>query len=116
MNNRIKELRIYLGLTQQEFGNKVGVSQNAIAKYEKGIRTPLEPTVKAICTETKASYEWLKYGTGEMFEEKDSLMDLVDRILRTEDEATKELFKSFAKLNADDWKALASLIEKMTKK
>lgn len=51
-----------------------------------------------------------------MFEEKDSLMDLVDRILRTEDEATKDLFKFFAKLNTDDWKALASLIKKMTKK
>ena len=36
MAERIKELRIAAGLTQDELGEKLGVQKSAIAKYENG--------------------------------------------------------------------------------
>lgn len=36
MAQRIKERRNYLGLTQEELGEKLGLQKSAIAKYENG--------------------------------------------------------------------------------
>lgn len=36
MGDRIKELRLYHGMTQEELGQKIGVQKSAIRKYEKG--------------------------------------------------------------------------------
>ena len=36
MGQRIKELRIKNGLTQEELGKYIGVQKSAIRKYEKG--------------------------------------------------------------------------------
>lgn len=38
--NRLRELRIKAGMTQREVGNKVGRNENAICKYERGLREP----------------------------------------------------------------------------
>lgn len=35
MNNRIRELRKALGLSQKEFAEKIGLKQNAISYMEK---------------------------------------------------------------------------------
>ena len=47
-----KQARERLGFTQAEVANKVGVKQNAISNYEKGIRYPrldeLEHIAKAL--------------------------------------------------------------------
>mgnify|MGYP000237739975 CR=1 FL=1 len=38
MGERIKELRKALGLTQQEFANRIGSVQNTVTGYETGRR------------------------------------------------------------------------------
>ena len=40
MNNRIRELRKELGLSQKDFAEKIGVSQSSINYWEKGQRIP----------------------------------------------------------------------------
>ena len=40
MQDRIKELRKSLGLTQKDFGERLGVQANTITSYESGVRTP----------------------------------------------------------------------------
>jgi transcriptional regulator with XRE-family HTH domain len=42
---RIKQLRLELGLTQKELGEKIGVNDNAITNYEKGNREPDNATI-----------------------------------------------------------------------
>ena len=49
MNNRLKELRTHLNLTQQEFADKLGTSRNNIAGYEIGRRSPSDAVVSLIC-------------------------------------------------------------------
>lgn len=36
MAERIKERRIFMGYTQEELGEKLGLQKSAIAKYENG--------------------------------------------------------------------------------
>lgn len=35
MKNRLKELRIEKGLTQEELGNQLGLANNTISRYER---------------------------------------------------------------------------------
>ena len=64
MNERIKKLRKVLDLTQQEFGERLGIKRNTIATYESGRNEPIDAVVSLIC---KVNEEWLRDGTGEMF-------------------------------------------------
>lgn len=43
-----KELRLEMGLTQQELANKLGVSRSAVGMYEKGEREPDFETLETI--------------------------------------------------------------------
>lgn len=67
MNDRIKEIRKTLNLTQDEFADKIGLARNSIASYESGRRTPNDAIIKLICREFNVDYFWLTEGKGEMF-------------------------------------------------
>lgn len=64
MNDRIKQLRKKEGLTQTEFGQRIGVKGNTITGYETELRTPSDAIIKAISREFGVSEEWMR--TGEM--------------------------------------------------
>lgn len=49
IGNIIKILRTEAGLTQAEFGKRIGVSKQAISNYESDIRRPTYETLEAIC-------------------------------------------------------------------
>lgn len=67
MNERIKKIRKCLGLTQQEFADRLGIKRGAIANYEIGRNVPIDAVVSLICREFNVNREWLVEGTGEMF-------------------------------------------------
>lgn len=67
LKDRIKYLRETLKISQEEFGEKIGVARNTIANYEIGNRTPKDVTLKSICREFNVNYLWLTEGTGDMF-------------------------------------------------
>lgn len=78
MNERIKEIRKIVELSQKDFGEKIGVGKTAISKIEKGENSPSEQTIKSICREFNVNYAWLKEGLGDMFSDlPDTLLDQV---------------------------------------
>lgn len=63
MNLRIKYLRKdVLDLSQKDFADKIGVSENFIWMVEKGTRTPSDRTISDICREFGVREEWLRTG------------------------------------------------------
>ena len=66
MHERIKELRLSLGLTQQEFADRLGIKRGAVANYEIGRNTPIDAVVSLICREFGVSEAWLRDGLGDM--------------------------------------------------
>lgn len=81
MRERLKELRKKLGLTQQEFADRLGIKRNAITNYEVGRNDPADMVVSMICREFNVNEEWLRTGKGTMLQEPDSfsLDDFVKR-------------------------------------
>lgn len=67
MNKRVKLLRDTLNLSQEEFGNRIGITRSSVSNIEKGTRNMSDQTIKSICREFKVDYFWLTEGTGEMF-------------------------------------------------
>ena len=70
MNKRIKEIREYSKLTQDEFGKRIGSARNTIANYENGNRNPSNSVILSICREFNVSEEWLRTGKGNMFKKR----------------------------------------------
>lgn len=71
MNNRIRELRKTLGLSQKKFAENIGLKQNAISYMEKQGATVTEQNIMAICTKYSVNEDWLRTGSGKMFIENE---------------------------------------------
>lgn len=92
MNERIKKLRKALGLTQQEFANKIGIKRNSLANYETGRNIPLDAILLSICREFNASEDWLRNGSGNMFKSETYTSHNTNQIINSPiNERIKEL-------------------------
>lgn len=67
MNERLKMLRETLGISQEEFGKRIGAARNTIANYELGRRTPSNTTLTAICKAFHVNPLWLEGKDVDMF-------------------------------------------------
>lgn len=84
MKDRFKELRKVLGMTQQEFADRLAVSRNNIAGYEVGKSAPSESVIRLVCKEFSVNEEWLRTGSGEMFVSQKTNMRVqawIDKVL-----------------------------------
>ena len=70
MNERIKEIRKALGLSQDEFGRRLGVTRGAVTNIELNKVAPKPLFVDLICREFGVNELWLREGIGEMFQER----------------------------------------------
>ena len=73
MKDRIISLRNKLNLTQTEFGEKIGLTRNAVAAYERGIANPTGTAIIAIENVFHVNRHWLETGEGEMFDKSEQL-------------------------------------------
>lgn len=117
MNNRIKILRKQeLKLTQKEFSNRLGLSENFIWQIEKGERIPSDRTITDICREFNVNEVWLRTGEGELYQEEtrqEQIMKFAVQTIKGSDEFRKQFVSMLAKLDVEDWEALAKIYNKM---
>ena len=112
MKERIKELRSALSLSQDDFGDRLGVKGSSISLLENGKRNITEQMALSICREFNVEYAWLKMGIGEMFRKPDDdLLGKISEILSGENETAKALFRAFAAFSESDWKTIQKLID-----
>lgn len=64
MNERLKQLRKVLKLTQQEFADKLNIKRGTIANYEIGRNEPIDAVITLICKEFGVNEVWLRTGEG----------------------------------------------------
>lgn len=114
MNERLRDLRKALGLTQSELGEKVGIGGAAISKIEKGDRGLTETLLRAICREFNVNEEWLRHGSGEMFTHTGS--DLVAELSEAYHLGTygEQLLATYLQLSDADKRAVERFVAQLT--
>jgi Predicted transcriptional regulators len=110
---RVKEIRKTLNLTLDKFGERIGLKKSSLSAIENGRNSLTEQTARAICREFNVNPAWLSDGDGEMFLETDNaIIATIDRIMASENEFHKNLFKGLSKLSEADLLALERIIDK----
>lgn len=106
IGERIKLFRqsIKPKMTQAAFGEKLGMSRDAINNLENGRVDPAEPTLRLICQTYNINYAWLKTGEGDMepIPIEDDTPGLLMARYRKGSPAVRSLLRTFASLD-DDW-------------
>ena len=118
MDGRIKELRKALGLTQQEFSDKIGVKRNTIAQYESGRNSPIDAVISLICREFNVNETWLRTGEGEMFKPKSRNEELFEFVTNAIGEPTgiqAQLLTVMAQLSVEQWELLDDMAHKLAR-
>lgn len=118
MNKRIKELRTMFKMSQEKFGMKLGVTKTAISLLESGKNNITEQMIKSICREFNVCEEWLRNGTGEVFEfltKEERVAKLLGNIFTDTDSELYDfkmsIFQELGKLDESDWKVLLKIIK-----
>lgn len=110
MQDRIKELRKYKGMTQSEFGECIGVRGNTITTYENGTRTPSEAVLLSICRVFGVNETWLRTGEGEMFKPRsrnEELYEFLHKVENSEPGSIQaQLLTVMARLTDEQWEVL----------
>lgn len=119
MNNRIREIRRDEGLTQTDFGARIGVKGNTITGYETGLRSPSNAIISAICKEFDCCEEWLRYGTGPKkpaLSENEKIAKFMATVLRDDpDHIRKKVLSFISDLTEEDWIDLAKIASRHSK-
>lgn len=101
MNNRVKDLRKSLNLTQAEFGNEIGITKSAISRIENDVAPLSDRNIQLLVEKFDVNPLWLKTGEGDMF--LSIKTDLVDQLAKEYklDDTSKELIRSFLELDQE---------------
>ena len=117
MNQRIRAVRMKLGLTQADFGERLRVTGAAISRMESGVRLPSDQVIMNICEKFDVNERWLRTGEGEMFLAKPREQELADffaSVLSVDPPDTRAcLIHALSKLSVPQWEALTDVINTM---
>lgn len=117
MNERIKQIRKILGLTQQKFADRLGIARGNIAAYEVGKNPPSDAVIALICREFNVNEHWLRTGEGEMFLSPDRRTEIsrfMNQLLQEDDHSFKNrLVSVLADLNMEEWEFLERRLEQL---
>lgn len=117
---RIKELRKYLDLTMEKFGERLGVGKTAISKLENNERNLTDQMAISICREFNVNETWLRTGEGDMFEPMsrgETIAQFAGELMKDEDDSfRRRLVEALAQLDEKEWEILEGIAKKLTKK
>lgn len=118
MNDRIKKVRTALGLSQQEFADRIGIKRGAVANYEVGRNEPIDAVISLICREFNVSERWLRTGEGDMFVQisrDKEIMRFVGDVMQGEDDNFRRRFLlALARLPEERWADIEDFARQIT--
>lgn len=116
MNERIKEVRKARGLSQDEFGRRLGVTRGAVTNIELNKVEPKPLFVDLICREFDVNEEWLRTEAGPMFVEKsrdEELAELFGKVLARDPDFQRRLLSAMPRLTEEQWAMLEEVAQRL---
>lgn len=121
MNERIKKIRIELGLSQEEFGRRLGVTRGAVTNIELNKVEPKPLFIDLICREFNVDENWLRTGEGEMFRQQsrdEEMAAIMGQLLADRPESfRRQLISVLLRFdpNGPEWQVLENIYEALKK-
>ena len=107
-----------MGLSQQEFAEKIGIKRGAVANYEVGRNEPIDAVVSLICKTYNVNENWLRTGEGEMFiqiSRDQEIMDFVaDTMQDDEDNFRRRFLLALSRLPEERWADIEAFARQIT--
>lgn len=124
IGQRLKKIRLYYDLSQEEFGKRIHITKSSVSLLESGKNKPSDQTKALTCSEFNIRMEWLEKGMGEMFiPPEDEIAEFISMFLEESNpffDLILETMRSYAKLDRAGKEALykmsADIIENIQKK
>ena len=116
-NERVKELRKSLGLTQEKFGERVGVKKNTISQIESGVNGVTDQLRLSVCREFNVNEDWLRTGEGSMFSEPnedEEITKFLGDILTDKPDFRRRLISVLSRMTPDEWALLEAKIRELS--
>ena len=117
-NERITELRKYLGMSRDEFGATIGVSGSVIRNIDNKITKPKPLLLQQIAKIHHCNMQWLETGEGDMFLDTtadEEVAAFVGSVLADESAVFKRrLLHILSKLPEEMWEGLEQFARQLT--
>ena len=104
MSERIKQIRKGKDISQEEFGNKIGITRSSVSLLESGRNNPSEQTIKLICQEFSVNELWLRSGQGnpdEKLEGEERYALNIGKLQNTDNETVMRWVNAIAETNPE---------------
>lgn len=113
IGRRIKKIRNFYGLSQEDFAKKILIAQSTLASFELGDRRLKDIYIDSISSKFNANPVWLKTGVGEMFNHATEYsldeyadlhkltplgLDIIKSYMEIEEQTRKKLLEKFSTL------------------
>ena len=108
VNERIKQIRSVLNISQREFSRQIFISQSSYGEIETGVRNVNDRIIQLISTRFNVNKRWLKTGAGEMFNAEkpdlqlEHLIDIYNQLDKPLQEYLIEQSESLLKLHTQN--------------
>ena len=103
VNTRLKEVRLLYGLSQGDFGKRIGIeSRSHISALEKGRRVITDRVINDVCREFNINEQWLRSGKGEKLTVKTDDYVKISVDIDKHDPKARKAIIDYWHLNAQD--------------
>lgn len=119
VNQRIKEVRQHLNLSQREFGERLGVSRGVLNNIESNVVEAKPLFIQHICSVYGVDPIWMETGEGEMFHkpsEAERFAELAAKIQSDPNEFKKRVFYALSLMSDEGWAAFQQAWEESEQK
>ena len=116
VNDRIKDVRESLNLSQEAFGDKLHLKRNTISVIESGKRNVVDRVISDICREFNVNEQWLRTGKGEMFLPMgDDFESIISQYADDLSDNMKNMIKALLKLPKEKRAIFDELLEEIVR-
>lgn len=109
IGTRVKKVRLRKGISQEQFGEIIGIKKAAVSKIENGENSLSKGNLLAICRRFNVNKEWLINGNGEMFTPKskeDEIRNFFENAISSDSDIAKiqrKFISTLVSLDEEEW-------------
>lgn len=113
---RLKKIRISLKMKQGDFAKEIKTTQGHVSDIENKRKGVSDRVIEIICLKYGIREDWLRFGTGEMYEYTDTDdYSEISTLIGEKDRKAKQAIIDYWKLSEDDKKLFWNFVERFFK-